>query len=194
MSEGFADMSASLYLTMIEKNPKKFVTFWNDERDLLLERNAQGFRAIDVGSLTMGYRNSNSVKQGKRERIALPSFWAECELLGRSSLHSITGFAEFEGILLAFEADAGERVRSVIVLLHDGGIVVGHGRQVNQLRRNFGENVLALHDADFHVGAGAVPLKFVVAGFQLRPVDGGCVLEVQLSFRCCECAGGEQEG
>jgi hypothetical protein len=60
MSEGFADMSASLYLTMIEKNPKKFIQFWNDERELLLERNAQGFRAIDVGSLTMGYRNSNS--------------------------------------------------------------------------------------------------------------------------------------
>src|SRR5580704_1868125 len=44
MSEGFADMSASLYLSVIEKNPKKFITFWNDERELLLERNPQGFR------------------------------------------------------------------------------------------------------------------------------------------------------
>src|SRR5216684_4244899 len=60
MSEGFADMSASLYLSMIEKNTKKFVTFWNEERDLLLERDAQGFRAIDAGPLTMGYRTSNS--------------------------------------------------------------------------------------------------------------------------------------
>lgn len=60
MSEGFADMSASLYLSMIEKNPKKFIKFWNDERELLLERDAQGFRAIDVGPLTMGYRASNS--------------------------------------------------------------------------------------------------------------------------------------
>ncbi|HTT23060.1 MAG TPA: M1 family aminopeptidase [Candidatus Sulfotelmatobacter sp.] len=60
MSEGFADMSASLYLTLIEKNPKKFLTFWNDERDLLLERDAEGFRAIDAGPLTMGYRTSNS--------------------------------------------------------------------------------------------------------------------------------------
>jgi len=60
MSEGFADMSASLYLSMIEKNEKKFITFWNDERELLVEKNAQGFRAIDVGPLTMGYRNSNS--------------------------------------------------------------------------------------------------------------------------------------
>jgi len=60
MSEGFSDMSASLYLSLIEKNPKKFITFWNDERELLLERNAQGFRAIDAGPLTMGYRTSNS--------------------------------------------------------------------------------------------------------------------------------------
>ncbi len=60
MSEGFADMSASLYLTVLEKDPKKFITFWNDERELLLERDAQGFRAIDAGPLTMGYRASNS--------------------------------------------------------------------------------------------------------------------------------------
>jgi hypothetical protein len=60
MSEGFADMSASLYLSMIEKDPKKFLTFWNDERELLLERNPQGYRAIDVGPLTMGYRASSS--------------------------------------------------------------------------------------------------------------------------------------
>lgn len=60
MSEGFAEMSASLYISMIEKNPKKFVEFWNDERSLLLERNAQGFRAIDAGPLTMGYRTNNS--------------------------------------------------------------------------------------------------------------------------------------
>lgn len=60
MSEGFADMSASLYLSMIEKNPKKFIEFWNDERELLLERDAQGFRAIDAGPLTMGYRANNS--------------------------------------------------------------------------------------------------------------------------------------
>jgi hypothetical protein len=60
MSEGFADMSASLYISMIEKNPKKFIDFWNDERELLLERDPQGFRAIDVDPLTMGYRANNS--------------------------------------------------------------------------------------------------------------------------------------
>jgi len=60
MDEGFADMSASLYISLIEKNPKKFIEFWNNERELLTERNAQGFRAIDVGPVTMGYRANNS--------------------------------------------------------------------------------------------------------------------------------------
>jgi hypothetical protein len=60
MSEGFAEMSASLYLSFIEKNQQKFIAFWNDERELLLERNTEGFRAIDAGPVTMGYRMSNS--------------------------------------------------------------------------------------------------------------------------------------
>jgi hypothetical protein len=60
MSEGFADMSASIYLAVIEKSQQKFIAFWNDERELLLERNAEGFRAIDAGPVTMGYRMSNS--------------------------------------------------------------------------------------------------------------------------------------
>ena len=59
MSEGFADMSASLYIQLGEKNPKKFIDFWNDEKTMLLERNNMGYRAIDAGPLTMGYRMSN---------------------------------------------------------------------------------------------------------------------------------------
>jgi aminopeptidase N len=60
MSEGFSDMSAALYLSFIEKNPQKFISFWNDERDLLLLRDKYGFRAIDRGPVTMGFRVDNS--------------------------------------------------------------------------------------------------------------------------------------
>jgi aminopeptidase N len=59
MSEGFADTSASIYIQLIEKNHNRFLEFWNDERTLLLERNKEGFRAIDAGPVTMGYRMSN---------------------------------------------------------------------------------------------------------------------------------------
>jgi len=73
MSEGFADMSASLYLSMIEHDQKKFISFWNDERDLLLERNPQGFRPIDIGPLTMGYRADNSrTGFGSTRRLIYP--------------------------------------------------------------------------------------------------------------------------
>lgn len=62
MSEGFADFSASLFLqsAYAQKGPKEFITFWDDERKSILEKNPQGFRAIDVGPLTMGYRLNNS--------------------------------------------------------------------------------------------------------------------------------------
>jgi len=73
MSEGFADMSAALYIGMIEKDPKKVIQFWNDEREILLEKDAQGFRAIDVGPLTMGYRADNSrTGSGVTRRLIYP--------------------------------------------------------------------------------------------------------------------------
>jgi hypothetical protein len=64
MSEGFAHMSASLYLQFIwNKQPQKFSNFWHDQRKALTEKNKEGFRPIDVGPVTMGIRLSNS-KQG----------------------------------------------------------------------------------------------------------------------------------
>lgn len=62
MSEGFADFSASLFLQAAygDKGMKEFHTFWDDERKSLIEKNAMGFRAVDVGPVTMGYRLSNS--------------------------------------------------------------------------------------------------------------------------------------
>lgn len=59
MSEGFADMSASLFIQMVEKNPKKFIDFWNDELFFITSQNREGYRPIDVGPLTMGQRLDN---------------------------------------------------------------------------------------------------------------------------------------
>src|SRR5271169_1327226 len=61
MSEGFAEMSASLYVQAVySKEPQKFTKFWNDERELMTSRNKEGLRPIDAGPITMGYRLSNS--------------------------------------------------------------------------------------------------------------------------------------
>ncbi|MGA2808909.1 MAG: M1 family aminopeptidase, partial [Terracidiphilus sp.] len=59
MSEGFADTSASIFLQATRPKPDEFREFWKQQRKLITEKNAQGFRPIDVGPVTMGYRLSS---------------------------------------------------------------------------------------------------------------------------------------
>lgn len=58
ISEGFADMSASMFLQFVygQKGLDEYHKFWEDQRRLLTERNSLGKRAIDVGPVTLGYR------------------------------------------------------------------------------------------------------------------------------------------
>jgi len=69
MVEGFADFSASLYIQAVYPNKiQEFTKFWNDEKYLITEKNKFGFRAIDVGPLTLGYRNNNGKVGGNVTR------------------------------------------------------------------------------------------------------------------------------
>jgi hypothetical protein len=58
MSEGFAEMSAGLFLQAVyhDHGMNDFHDFWAYQRKLLTDENTEGKRAIDVGSVTMGYR------------------------------------------------------------------------------------------------------------------------------------------
>jgi hypothetical protein len=58
MSEGFAQASASIFLQATQPKANDFREFWKQERRLLTEKNAMGFRPIDVGPVTMGTRLS----------------------------------------------------------------------------------------------------------------------------------------
>src|SRR5438094_9417964 len=49
MSEGFAEMSASLYLQLSEKSPQKCIACCNDQREPSLERDKEAWRAITAG-------------------------------------------------------------------------------------------------------------------------------------------------
>jgi hypothetical protein len=59
MSEGFAQTSASIFLQATRPKPDDFREFWKEERKLITEKNAMGFRPIDVGPVTMGFRLSS---------------------------------------------------------------------------------------------------------------------------------------
>ncbi|HEX4312252.1 MAG TPA: M1 family aminopeptidase [Acidobacteriaceae bacterium] len=60
MSEGFADFSASIFLQDTNKTNNEYREFWRQQRERIVGKNAQGFRPIDVGPVTMGYRLANS--------------------------------------------------------------------------------------------------------------------------------------
>lgn len=61
MSEGFAVLSASIFLQAVySKEPAEYQKFWRTTQDSLLEKNNFGYRPIDVGPVTMGIRVSNS--------------------------------------------------------------------------------------------------------------------------------------
>jgi hypothetical protein len=56
MSEGFANESASIFLQATRPKPNDFLDFWKQQRDLITQKNSMGFRPIDVGPVTMGFR------------------------------------------------------------------------------------------------------------------------------------------
>lgn len=58
MSEGFADTSAAIYLQATEQSGKNYREFWKEQKRLITEKNQMGFRPIDVGPVTMGFRLS----------------------------------------------------------------------------------------------------------------------------------------
>jgi hypothetical protein len=103
MSEGFAEMSASLYLSLVEKDQKKFVRFWKDERELLLERDPQGYRAIDAGPLTMGYRSSNSrTGGGITRRLIYPKGAFVLQMIRMMLFDNHTGDKQFKETMQDF--------------------------------------------------------------------------------------------
>lgn len=58
MSEGFANASAAMFLQSTRKKPDDYRDFWKSLKTQLVERNPDGFRPIDVGPVTMGFRLS----------------------------------------------------------------------------------------------------------------------------------------
>ena len=72
MSEGFAEFSASLYVQHVLRDEGRFLKFWNDQRDLIIEARPQTAdkKPYTVGPVTQGYR-LNSGKTGRVARFMI---------------------------------------------------------------------------------------------------------------------------
>ncbi len=60
MSEGFADASAAIFLQATRPKPDDYLDFWKQQQQILTRKNEMGFRPIDVGPVTMGFRLSSN--------------------------------------------------------------------------------------------------------------------------------------
>jgi hypothetical protein len=69
MSEGFAQLSTSLYIQFVKKDLGKFNEFWEEQRKQIVEASpqTQGIKPYTVGPVTQGYR-LNTAKTGNVAR------------------------------------------------------------------------------------------------------------------------------
>lgn len=69
MSEGFAQLSTSLYIQFVKKDLKAFNDFWEEERQLIVQASpsTKGIKPYTVGPITQGYR-LDTAKTGRVAR------------------------------------------------------------------------------------------------------------------------------
>jgi hypothetical protein len=62
MSEGFAEFSASLYVWHVRKDIKSFISFWEDQREQIVQARplTKDRKPYTIGPVTQGYRLSNA--------------------------------------------------------------------------------------------------------------------------------------
>lgn len=104
MSEGFADFSASLFLQSAygDKGNKKFVEFWDHERKSITERNRFGYRPIDVGPVTMGYRLDNTKVGNVGVNLIYPKGAYILHMLRMMMYSNQTGDQDFKAMMHDF--------------------------------------------------------------------------------------------
>ncbi len=102
MSEGFSQMSASLYIQMIQQKAQEFIKFWDDERELLTEKNQYGYRAIDVGPVTMGIRLQTGKAGNIYQNLVYPKGGYILHMIRMMMWDNKTGDADFKAMMQDF--------------------------------------------------------------------------------------------
>jgi aminopeptidase N len=74
MSEGFAEFSASLYVQFVRHDQKKFLEFWDDLRNQIIQARpaTHDIKPYTIGPVTQGYRLSNGKTRGAYRFLVYP--------------------------------------------------------------------------------------------------------------------------
>jgi aminopeptidase N len=99
LNEGFADFSASLFIQMVRRSPQEYARFWEDEREMMLEKSEWGQRGADF-PLTVGYRaNSSRTGDWVTRRLIYPKGAWVLQMLRMMLWDPKTGDANFQGLM-----------------------------------------------------------------------------------------------
>jgi hypothetical protein len=105
MSEGFAHLSASLFLqAAYPKDPQKYRTFWKRMLDDITQKNQYGFRPNDVGPVTQGYRLDSGRTGAVATSVIYPKGAYILHMLRMMMWTRETGDAAFKAMLRDFIA------------------------------------------------------------------------------------------
>jgi hypothetical protein len=105
ISEGFASFAASLFLqAAYPKEPETFGKYWKAMLDQLTQKNSQGFRPIDVGPLTQGYRLTSGRTGAVTGSLIYPKGAFVLHMLRMMMWNRDSGDTRFKGMLRDFIA------------------------------------------------------------------------------------------
>lgn len=104
MSEGFAQLSASLYVQYVRRDIAKFIDFWEDQRHRIIEATpaTRNKKPYTVGPVTQGYR-LNSAKTGNiAQNLIYPKGAYILHMIRMMMYNNQTGDAPFKAMMRDF--------------------------------------------------------------------------------------------
>ncbi len=101
MSEGFAEFSASLFSQLVYGNDK-FRELWKEHRESILQRNSKGFRPIDAGAVTQGYRLDTAKTGYVTRRMIYPKGAFILHMLRMMMWNAKEGDSRFDAMMKDF--------------------------------------------------------------------------------------------
>lgn len=104
MSEGFAQLSASLYILTVKRNMKEFLDFWDEQRDLIVNASpaTKGKKPYTVGPVTQGYRLNTGRTGNVARYLIYPKGAYILHMLRMMMLDDKTGETPFKEMMKDF--------------------------------------------------------------------------------------------
>lgn len=104
MSEGFSQLSTSLYIQFIRKDIAKFNEFWEDQRLQIVEgtRATNGIKPYTVGPVVMGFRLNTRKAGGAYTRLVYPKGAYIVHMIRMMMLDKKDGDAKFQAMMRDF--------------------------------------------------------------------------------------------